>query len=137
MRPACPRNPTSSRSTSTGTTSICGRRCAAARASLIIEYNGSLSPTPDVRVAQPYSTRPWDGTDRFGASLGALEAVSARKGYVLVYSELAGVNAFFVRRELADGLPAGDAVRRRASNIFLSGHAHRRSRQPGGFVTID
>ena len=104
---------------------------------LIIEYNGSLSPTPDVRLAQPYSTRPWDGTDRFGASLGALEAVSARKGYVLVYSELAGVNAFFVRRELADGLPAGDAVRRRASNIFLSGHAHRRSRRPGGFVTID
>ena len=104
---------------------------------VIVEYNGSLAPTPDVRLAQPYSTRPWDGTDRFGASLGALEAVSARKDYVLVHTELAGVNAFFVRGDLADGLPAGDAVRRRSANLFLSGHAHRRSRQTGGFVTID
>jgi hypothetical protein len=42
----------------------------------------------------------------FGASLPALCRLAAEKGYVFVGSNSAGSNAFFVRRELADGLRA-------------------------------
>lgn len=46
----------------------------------------------------------WGGVDyRIGASLKALETVLAARGYVLVGTSFAGVNAFFVRKELAAG----------------------------------
>jgi hypothetical protein len=50
----------------------------------------------------------------FGASLAALEKLAARKGYRLVFCEEAGVNAFFVRNDLApdiQGLTAAQAYR--------------------------
>jgi hypothetical protein len=67
----------------------------------------------------------WDHTSGYGASLAALEALGSEKGYRLVHTELTGVNAFFVRDELADPLPAGDEVPRRSASHSLLGHGHR------------
>ena len=90
---------------------------------LVIEYNGAL----DVRSRRvmPYSPgHVWDHTSGYGASLGALEDLGAEKGYRLVHTELAGVNAFFVREDLAGGLPSGDAVPRRSVSHALMGLDH-------------
>lgn len=85
---------------------------------LVIEYNAALDP--QVEQVQPYSPTGPDGTAFFGASLGALEALGRRKGYRLVHTELAGVNAFFVREELAGNafLPV-EKVPRRPANYYL------------------
>lgn len=92
---------------------------------VIVEYNSALDPRG--RLVQPCEPeRGWDGTDSFGASLGALEALAARKGYRLVHTELTGVNAFFVREDLAASFPAADRVPRRGVNIFLTGFSHPR-----------
>jgi hypothetical protein len=50
-----------------------------------------------------------------------------------VHTELAGVNAFFVREDLADRLPAGDAVPRRAANYALMGSEHPAPRADPGW----
>jgi len=92
---------------------------------VVIEYNGSL-PLDATLVQPPTHDEPWDGTRYFGAALGALEWLAGRKGYGLVHTEAAGVNAFFVRADLvatAD-LPRGDTVRRRAANYFGTGEGH-------------
>jgi hypothetical protein len=85
---------------------------------LVIEYNAALDPA--ARLVQPYSPTGPDGTAFFGASLGALEALAKRKGYRLVHTELAGVNAFFVREDLAGDafLPLAE-VPRRPPNYYL------------------
>ncbi len=56
--------------------------------------------------------------------MGALEELGGEKGYRLVHTELAGVNAFFVREDLAGPLPSGDAVPRRSANQALMGIDH-------------
>jgi hypothetical protein len=90
---------------------------------VVIEYNGALDPGS--RQVMPYTPGfRWDHTSGYGAGLGALEALGEEKGYVLVHTELAGVNAFFVRRELAGPLPGCDAVPRRAANHALMGLRH-------------
>jgi len=90
---------------------------------VVIEYNGALDPAS--RRVMPYSPGlRWDHTSGYGASLGALEDLGAQKGYRLVHTELAGVNAFFVREDLASGLPAGEAVPRRSANHALLGLDH-------------
>lgn len=90
---------------------------------VIVEYNGSLDPAS--RRVMPYRQGfRWDHTSGYGASLGALEDLAVEKGYRLVHTELAGVNAFFVREDLAGGLPQGDAVPRRAANYALMGSEH-------------
>ncbi len=67
-----------------------------------IEYNGRFSP--DCEWAMPYfSEHVWQGNDYFGASLKALENLGRKKGYQLVGTNLTGVNAFFVRTDLAQG----------------------------------
>jgi hypothetical protein len=60
----------------------------------------------------------WDGTDYYGASLGALRRLGAALGYRLVHTELAGVNAFFVREDLIGAFAdlALDAVPERPPN---------------------
>jgi hypothetical protein len=96
---------------------------------LVIEYNGALDPLS--RRVMPY--RPgfrWDHTSGYGASLGALEDLGSEKGYRLVHTESAGVNAFFVREDLAGDLPAGDAVPRRGANYALMGLGHPPPRDP-------
>ena len=67
---------------------------------VVIEYNASLPPP--VRLVQAYNPElRWNGTRYFGASLMALADLGVRKGYQLVGCNISGVNAFFVRQELA------------------------------------
>lgn len=68
-----------------------------------IEYNGKFPP--DLDWKQNYDPDfIWDGSDWHGASLKALEKLGREKGYTLVATDLAGVNAFFVRDDLVGGL---------------------------------
>ncbi|HEY3021517.1 MAG TPA: hypothetical protein VGJ32_15075 [Solirubrobacteraceae bacterium] len=85
---------------------------------LIIEYNGQL-PVDAMLVQQRGET--WRATDYYGASLGALEALGRQKGYRLVHTDLAGVNAFFVRDDLGEQWPEPP---RRSTNFFLIGYEH-------------
>lgn len=89
---------------------------------LVVEYNASLPLDPETRLRQPYRTGSWDGTDYFGASLGALEVIAARRGYRLIHTELTGVNGFFLREDLT--LPHGLVVPRRAANYSFLGRGH-------------
>ena len=87
---------------------------------LVIEYNSALDP--DERLVEPLGTH-WttERSEHFGASLGALVALGRDKGYQLVHAELAGVNLFFVRDDLAEHF--GPALRR-GMNFGLAGVRH-------------
>jgi hypothetical protein len=90
---------------------------------VVIEYNAHLGPQAE--LVQPLEPRvAWDGSDHFGASLAALRALAAAKGYRLVHTDLAGVNAFFVRADLAGPFGPEEAVPARAPNYFLAGGGH-------------
>jgi hypothetical protein len=65
-----------------------------------IEYNAIWPPGCNW-VVEYNAQATWDGTSNCGASLTALEALGAEKGYQLVGCTLAGTNTFFVREELA------------------------------------
>jgi len=66
-----------------------------------IEYNAHYPASVAYEV--PYDTdRAWIGDTQFGASLKQLELIGADLGYALVGCDLLGVNAFFVRSDLAD-----------------------------------
>jgi hypothetical protein len=76
---------------------------------LIVEYNSNFGP--DVAVTIPYDegfcrTVPRFHNVYYGASLGALCDLADRRGYAFVGSNSAGVNAFFVRRDVLGGLPS-------------------------------
>jgi hypothetical protein len=80
---------------------------------LIMEYNSLFGATRAVTLpdAPPPADRP---KGYFGASLAALEKLARKKGYRLVLCEEAGVNAFFVRNDLAPeirGLTPAQAYR--------------------------
>jgi len=63
-----------------------------------IEYNASFPASVD--WVAPYDpAKLWDGRNRFGASLKAMERLGEEKGYALVGCDLRGVNAFFVRKD--------------------------------------
>ena len=66
---------------------------------VVIEYNAAWPPHIRKTVAHD-PAMVWDGSNFMGASLGALAALGAEKGYCLVGCSLAGVNAFFVREDL-------------------------------------
>jgi glycosyltransferase involved in cell wall biosynthesis len=105
---------------------------------VIVEYNSALDPRR--RLVQPNQPdRSWDGTDYFGASLGALQALAERKGYQLVHTDLSGANAFFVRSDLAAGtFPAvADIAVRGAPNYFQSGYRHPASGGDGRYLDLD
>jgi hypothetical protein len=79
---------------------------------LIVEYNSTFGP--DHAITVPY--RPDFRRERahwsrlyYGASLAALVHLAAAKGYAFVGSNRAGNNAFFVRRDVAGGLPVVEA----------------------------
>ena len=79
---------------------------------VILEYNSMFGATRSVTV--PYDAkfdRHRHHTMYYGASLTALARLSARKGYRLVAVEPTGVNAFFVRNDLAPHIPACDPQR--------------------------
>jgi hypothetical protein len=71
---------------------------------LIMEYNALFGPMR--RVTLPDEPPPRDRPKGYaGASLAALEALARRKGYRLVFCEEMGVNAFFLRSDLAPEIP--------------------------------
>ncbi|MFC7399960.1 hypothetical protein ACFQU1_22410 [Chelatococcus sp. GCM10030263] len=67
-----------------------------------VEYNASVPPSVDLEVPYDASAN-WDLTNYFGASLKALERIGRDKRMSLVGCDTAGVNAYFVAAELADG----------------------------------
>ncbi len=70
---------------------------------ICVEYNSNIPADVDWKM-QRKDDHVWDNLDdRVGASLKALEIMLGRRGYALVGCSLAGVNAFFVRRDLAEG----------------------------------
>jgi len=113
------------------------RALSAARPRLVvIEYNAGLDPA--AALVQPLEPpREWDGTDFFGASLGALRRVGREKGYRLVHTDVTGVNAFFVRQDLAAPFPADEAVPVRAPNYFFSGGRHPRHTGDGAYEELN
>jgi hypothetical protein len=75
---------------------------------VVIEYNGTLGDR--AALVQPLSDEPWNGTSYFGASIAALRRLGTHKGYRLVHTDSRGVNAFFVRQDLAGPFPPEDQV---------------------------
>jgi hypothetical protein len=67
----------------------------------VVEYNPAVPPSVEWEVAYDPAAV-WPGGRRFGASLKRLEMLGRKKGYSLVGCELTGINAFFVRTDLAD-----------------------------------
>jgi hypothetical protein len=66
---------------------------------IICEYNASILPPEDkVVIYNPHGR--WDGTNYFGASVCAYNALATRYGYTLVYCENKGVNCFFIRNDI-------------------------------------
>jgi hypothetical protein len=64
------------------------------------EYNANIPPHIDWKMARN-DDYVWEGLDdRTGASLKALEVMLGKRGYVLVGCSVAGVNAFFVQKDL-------------------------------------
>jgi hypothetical protein len=69
---------------------------------VVIEYNAQLGPSRVAAVPYDPAFR-WDRTDYVGASLMALVRLGRRRGYTLVACDSFGVNAFFVRDDVARG----------------------------------
>jgi hypothetical protein len=73
----------------------------------IIEYNPNFFQLFQ-KLTVPFDEKfRWDGTNFYGASLGALTALASDKGYRLVYAN--GVNAFFVMESLLENASEFDA----------------------------
>ena len=70
---------------------------------LVMEYNASFGPERAVTLPNAPKVK---GMPKayYGASLTALDKLAQRKGYRLVLCEDAGVNAFFVRQDLAPSI---------------------------------
>ena len=67
----------------------------------VIEYNAKFHP-PTKWIMEYNAAHRWHSGDYQGASLQSLHELANAKGYRLVGCSLAGVNAFFVRNELAE-----------------------------------
>ena len=71
---------------------------------LIMEYNALFGPTRAVSL--PNAPKPADAPKGYsGASLAAIEKLARRKGYRLVLCEESGINAFFLRNDVAPEVP--------------------------------
>jgi len=78
---------------------------------VILEYNSMFGP--DRAVTVPYDAefdRHRRHTLYYGASLQAWTKLAVHKGYRLVAVEPSGINAFFLRNDLAPHIPACDAA---------------------------
>ena len=105
---------------------------------VVIEYNSALDPRR--RLVQPNEPEwRWDGSDYFGASLGALQTLGEHKGYRLVHTDLCGLNAFFVREDLARGAfpEPEDVAVRGAPNYFQRGYQHPPSGPVRRYLDLD
>ena len=76
----------------------------------VAEYNSLMGPDASVtiRYDPAFVMRQVEGVDGgyFGASLTALTRSMARRGMRLVTTDFRGVNAFFLREDLAPQIPA-------------------------------
>jgi hypothetical protein len=88
---------------------------------VLIEYNSGLPAGQ--RLVEPRNKGPWDQTNFFGASIDALIALAATKGYRFVHAEMAGVNAFFVAEEHAGPFDGVEPLRR-TPNYWWLGLGH-------------
>lgn len=68
---------------------------------IIVEYNAVFKP-PCEFVVDYDALAVWDKTSNHGASLESLYKLGLEKGYCLVGCCFAGVNAFFVRKDIAE-----------------------------------
>lgn len=99
---------------------------------VVVEYNSMFGP--DLKVTVPYDPS-FDRASAhfshlyFGASLSALCALAHSKGYILVASNAAGVNAFFVRADVA-----GELRPLRPADVWRRSVV-RESRAPDGSLT--
>jgi hypothetical protein len=72
---------------------------------VLIEYNASFGPERSLTVKYDPGFERWQKHPTgwgHGASLAALAKLSKRKGYILVGCDSNGVNAFFIRADLAE-----------------------------------
>ena len=94
---------------------------------VVIEYNAHFGP--ERAVTAPDGPRPEGAPKGYGgASLAALEKLGHEKGYGLVLCEDAGVNAFFLRDDVAPEVPrlaAAEAWRPQLSRHDAGGDAVR------------
>lgn len=102
---------------------------------VVIEYNASLDPAATVAMPRDDDHR-WDGTDYFGVSLGALRHLGRRRGYRLVHTDSRGVNAFFVRDDLAAPFPPEDKVPLHPPSYGPDNSGHRRDPEERQFVDV-
>lgn len=66
---------------------------------VVIEYNASYPPPQKMVI--PYNPNfVWDGTFYYGASLTSLSKLAKKLGYALLGTDLRGVNAFFIHKDL-------------------------------------
>ncbi|MEW6319675.1 MAG: class I SAM-dependent methyltransferase [Acidobacteriota bacterium] len=71
---------------------------------LIMEYNALFGPSRAVSL--PNAPKPDNAPKGYsGASLAAIEKLARRKGYRLVLCEESGINAFFLRHDVAPAVP--------------------------------
>lgn len=98
---------------------------------VIIEYNAKFPPNCDWKMAYN-KNHIWDGSDWQGASLKALELLGNKLGYQLVGTNFSGVNAFFVKKDLARDLFIEPATAENLYNParckFISYHNHHPAR---------
>jgi hypothetical protein len=74
---------------------------------VVLEFNSMFGPDRAVTISyDPTFNRREHRFCYYGASLAALTKLSARKGYRLVAVEPSGINAFFLRNDLAPHIPA-------------------------------
>lgn len=91
---------------------------------LVIEFNSGISS--EEPIVQPFNEGDPELSSFFGANLAALEKLGTAKAYELVHTDIAGVNAFFVRRDLlSDSIPTGSAVARHGLNYYLASSKYR------------
>jgi hypothetical protein len=94
---------------------------------VVIEYNGKFPP--NFKWVMEYDEKHiWKGDDDQGASLKSLELLGTKLGYQLVGTNITGVNAFFVKADLAKDLFAKPAIAEKLYNptrwtmCYISGH---------------
>ena len=92
---------------------------------MVLEYNSSRASN-DMQVEIQDLDQQHVLSASWGASLGALSALAEKKGYELVHTEMAGVNAFFVRKELLDksNIHFKGVLSGRSPNYGLKGKNH-------------
>lgn len=68
---------------------------------VVIEFNATFPPP--MQWIMPYNPNHiWDGSENQGSSLQSLALLAQEKGYKLVGTNINGVNAFFVRKDLCE-----------------------------------